>query len=85
MSSTSRHEAQPIESVLERELGLVRDAIAMVASGATARVVLGGLRFGDQLIEPARRLAADSGALVVPLWTTDEGGVDIAIERDGDG
>ena len=85
MNRTSDHDQQPGEATFERELGLVRDAVAIVASGATARVVLGGLRFGDQLIEPARRLADGTGAHVVPLWTTDEGGVDIAIERDGEG
>jgi hypothetical protein len=67
------------------ELDLVREAVAMVATGGAPRVVLGGLRFGEQLLEPARRMAAGRRVRIVPLWTTDEAGLDLAIERDVDG
>jgi hypothetical protein len=70
-----------VEAQLDRELSLIRDAIALVDGGASPRVVLAGLQFGDRLIEQARRMAAASGVSVVPLWTTDERGADIAIER----
>jgi len=72
------------EATLERELTLVREAIAMVALGAASRVVLGGLRFGEALVEPARRLAAEEGVRIVPLWTADDAGADIAVEREPD-
>ena len=72
---------EPVARTLEREAGLVHDAIAMVASGRSRRVVVGGIRFGDQLIEPATAMAREAGVRLVPLWTTDEAGVDFAIER----
>jgi hypothetical protein len=66
---------------LEHEMTLVREAISMVASGGSPRVVVGGLRFGEDLLAPARDLAAESGVRVVPLWMPDDAGADIAIER----
>ncbi len=66
---------------LEREFRIVRSAIAMVASGAAPSVSLGGLKFGEELIRPARRLALRAGVRVVPLWTMDERGADIRVER----
>jgi hypothetical protein len=71
--------------VLERELELVRNAIAMVASGAAPRVSLGSLQFGEQLVEPARRLALEAGVRIVPLWTSADGGTGLAVERLADG
>ena len=66
---------------LERELGLVRDAIAMVAGGGAPRVVVGGLRFTEALLPAARGLAAEAGVRLVPLWMPDDAGADIAVER----
>ena len=57
----------------------------MVAAGSAPRVLLGGLRFGEQILERARRMAVGTGTRIVPLWTTDEGGLDLAVERDSDG
>jgi hypothetical protein len=45
----------------ERELQLAREAIVMVASGASPRVVIAGIRFADQILDAARRLATESG------------------------
>ena len=77
----TRDSAKAVERQLDRELGLVADAIAMVVSGGSRRVVVGGLLLGDLVLEPARRLAAGSGVRIVPHWTADESGVDIAVER----
>lgn len=66
---------------LEYEMNLVREAIGMVASGASPRVVIGGLRFGEELLVPARGLAAEAGVKLVPLWMPDDAGADIAVER----
>jgi hypothetical protein len=81
MDRPTNRPVEPVARALEREASLVHDAIAMVASGRSRRVVVAGLHFGDQLIEPARTMASDAGVRLVPLWTTDEAGVDIAIER----
>jgi diphthamide synthase (EF-2-diphthine--ammonia ligase) len=78
---STKSPGDPIARTLEREAGLIQDAIAMVASGHSRRVVVGGIRFGDQLMESAQRMASEAGVRLVPLWTTDEAGVDIAIER----
>lgn len=66
---------------LERELGLVRSAIAMVASGASPRVELGGLAYGEQLVEPARRMARQAGVHVAPVWGAGDAGVALRVER----
>lgn len=74
----------PAVRTLDQELELVRGAITMVASGGATRVSLGGLRFGEQLIEPARRMALASGVRIVPLWMPDDAGADLAVERIAD-
>ncbi len=83
MSSSPRSMREASQAV-QRELAVVRTAIDMVASGAAPAVSVGGLRFGEQLIRPAERLALQAGVRVVPLWTIDESGADIRIERIGD-
>ena len=69
---------------LEHELDMVRSAIALVASGDAPSVQLASLRFGEQLIEPARQMALGTGVRVVPMWTIDEGGAGILIESIAD-
>jgi hypothetical protein len=69
---------------LDHELDIVRGAIDMVASGGAPRILISSLRFGEQLIEPARRMAIGRRVQIVPLWTTDEGGAGIAVERMSD-
>jgi hypothetical protein len=66
---------------LDLELDLVGGAISMVASGAAPRVTVASLRFGDQLLGPARRMAAAAGVRVVPEWSADESCATISIER----
>jgi hypothetical protein len=75
----------PAISTLDRELDLVRGAITMVAAGRAPRVVLAGLRFGEQLVAPAQEMAAKAGVRIIPLWRTDESGADLAVERGRDG
>ena len=64
----------------ERELMMAREAIAMVASGASPRVVLAGIRFGDVILGAARRLALESGVRVKPIWRDEGDGADLVIE-----
>jgi len=73
--------AQVVPATLEHEMRLIREAIAMVASGGAPRVVVAGINFGETLLDPARRLALEAGVRLVPLWRADEAGADIAIER----
>lgn len=73
--------AESVPDTLAVELDLIRGAVALVAGGTSRRVVVAGLRFGPALLEPARRMARQAGLEVVPDWTADEAGVDIAVER----
>ena len=73
-----------VAQLLEHEMNLLREAIAMVAGGSSPRVTVAGLRFGEALILPARGLAAAAGVRLVPLWMPDDGGADITVERIGD-
>jgi hypothetical protein len=73
-----------VTSTLDHELDLVRSAVAMVAAGHATRIVLSGLRFGEQLVAPAREMAATAGVRIVPLWGADESGADLAVERERD-
>jgi hypothetical protein len=72
---------ESIATIRERELRLVREAVAMVASGGAPRVVLAGLRAGAELLGPARSIAAEAGVRVVRLPVADSHGADIAVER----
>lgn len=63
---------------------LVREAIALVASGASPRVVVANLRLSPQLLDPGRRLAAEASVRLLTLRRADNAGVDIAIDRETD-
>ena len=82
MDNDTDRTASIVPETLEREMRLVREAIAFVSSGYTARVVVGGIRFGEALLPQAGRLALEAGVRIVPLWTSDEAGIDLAVERD---
>jgi hypothetical protein len=66
---------------IERELATIRGAIEMVADGSSSRIVLGGLRFAEEILPQARAFAAELGVRIVPLWMADDAGTDLAIER----
>jgi hypothetical protein len=51
----------------------------MVAAGASPRVVVAGIRFGETLLDDARRIALEAGVRVNPIWRTDEKGADIVV------
>lgn len=70
-----------VANTLEHEFDLVRSAIALVASGGASSVSLGSLRFGEQLIEAASRLALASRVKITPLWSADESGAGLSFEK----
>jgi hypothetical protein len=80
MGQSSDESTALVGRTLEREMSLVREAIAMVAGGGSPRVTVAGLRFGEALLLPARGLAAEAGVRLVPLWMPDDAGADIAVE-----
>jgi hypothetical protein len=81
MEDVDDRTAEVIPVVRDREMQLIREAIAMVAAGGALRVVVAGIRFGEVLLEPARRLALESGVRLTPLWTADGARADVAVER----
>jgi hypothetical protein len=80
MERTSRRADARIERTLQAETALIRDAIELVASGGSHRVTVAGLRFGDELLEQTRAMAATRGLRLVPRWSADEAGVDLVVE-----
>jgi hypothetical protein len=78
MTAVSGREAVA-ESAIARELELVRQAVAMVASGGSRRVVVSNLRFGAELLPMARALASANGLRIVPIWRADDSGPDIQV------
>ncbi len=68
---------------LSRELEIVNGAIEMVASGGARRVLVASLRFGDELIGPARRSAARRGTEVTPTWSGDDHVTALSVARVG--
>ena len=80
MDTSPRH-TSTAGRTLDQELQLIQEAISLVASGGSPRVVVGGLSFGEALIAPARAMAEGSGVRIVPLWMPDDAGADIAVER----
>jgi hypothetical protein len=61
-------------------MGLIREAIELVASGGSRRVVVAGIAFGDALLDPARRLGLESGVRVLALRRDDSPRVDLSVE-----
>ncbi|MEO8626361.1 MAG: hypothetical protein ABI452_06645 [Candidatus Limnocylindrales bacterium] len=58
----------------------MREAIAMVASGASPRVIVAGISAGDQILDAAQRLGLESGVRVNRLSQHDDRGADLAVE-----
>ena len=59
---------------------MAREAIAMVASGAAPRIVIAGILYGEDILEPARRLGLASGVRVNPLRQPQKEAADLVIE-----
>jgi hypothetical protein len=84
MGHSTEGAGDPVASTLEHEFDLVRSAIALVASGGAATVSLDRLRFGEELMEPASRLALASGVRIRPIWNADESGAGLSFEKIAD-
>jgi hypothetical protein len=59
---------------------MVREAIALVASGVSPRVVVAGISRGDEILEVARRIGLESGVRVNRLSQRENTGADLAVE-----
>ena len=65
---------------LEREVALIESAIEMVAEGHASRMEVGGLSFGDALLDHARRAGAERRVRVTPRWGLGEEGLAMVFE-----
>lgn len=59
---------------------MVCEAIVMVASGASSRVVVAGISQGNEILGAARQLALESGVRVNRLAQAETKGTDLAVE-----
>jgi hypothetical protein len=80
MDTSTGASADSETPLIEGELRLVQQAILMVSSYGTPRVVIAGLRYGDLILERAEHLASKAGVRVVALETATPGRLDIAVE-----
>lgn len=81
MATREQASDEATKQALSQEIEIVRGAIEMVASGAARRVLVASLRFGDELIGPARRIASGRGAEIRPNWSADERMTGMTVER----
>jgi hypothetical protein len=65
---------------LDREYGLVAEAILLVANGGSRRVTVAGLRFGHETIDACRALATARRVRLVRVPTASGHGPDVAVE-----
>jgi hypothetical protein len=68
-------------ATLDHELGVVKAAIDLVASGLYVRVTCAGLHFARQLVEEAAAAALLVGVSVTLLPTIDEETSGLLVER----
>jgi hypothetical protein len=70
-----------VRAGLDHEARLVMEAILLVSSGGSPRVIVAGLHYPEQVLEASRELALHRGVRLIPLWTDDERGADLAVEQ----
>ena len=80
MNQSSADPAGVTSRALEREVALVESAIEMVAQGHAPRMQLGGLAFGNALLDHARRMGAERRVRVTPQWGLGEQGIALVFE-----
>jgi hypothetical protein len=80
MDSTGDRSSCDVQQTLDYEMQLLREAIAMGATGAAPRIVVASIHFGAALLDPAQHIASAAGVRVVPLWRSDHAAPDLAVE-----
>ena len=80
MNQSSADPAGVTSRALELEFALVESAIEMVAEGHATRMQLGGLAFGNALLDHARRMGAERRVRVTPQWGLGEQGLALVFE-----
>jgi hypothetical protein len=65
---------------LDTEIRFVAEAVALVASGRSRRVVVAGLHDDPAVLRQARRSAARAGLALIPIPGACDGLIDLAVE-----
>jgi len=73
-------DAATTETVIGHELDLVSSAIALVAGHGAPRVSVANLRFGEEIIAEAARLAAEGGVRLRRVWSPASSTLDLVVE-----
>ena len=75
-----------VQAEIDRELGLIDSAIALVRHCAAARVTLVNLRLGAAVLDAARARAGMRGVRVTPEWDLGDGARSLTVDlADGHG
>lgn len=69
-----------VRAGLDHEHRLVLEAILLVSTGGAPRVTVAGLHYPEQVIDASAALATACRVRLIPLWTDDEHGADVAVE-----
>ena len=67
--------------LIDREAELLASAVRLVASGATSRTTVAGLRLSEAAIEIVHPLARQLGVVVEPIFGPDESTTDVVVRR----
>lgn len=68
-----------VQRTIDREADLLMGAILLVASGGARSTTVAGLRLGEAVMAVVGPFAAESGVILEPLWSADEGGCDVRV------
>ncbi|HEY7702102.1 MAG TPA: hypothetical protein VIB02_07275 [Candidatus Limnocylindrales bacterium] len=69
-----------VPATVDNELQLIREGIALVASGRAPRTIVAGLLLSNAILDSAVQMAHEAGVRLTPLWHTDDSGLDFSIE-----
>jgi hypothetical protein len=70
-----------VAPTLDRESELLASAVRLVASGASPRTTVAGLRLSEPAMALVRPLADQLGVTLEPLFGPDEGTTDVVVSR----
>ena len=74
------HDIRRVGMSLDTEIRFVAEAIALVASSRSRRVVVAGLPDGAAVLRRSRRAGAQAGLSLIPIPSVRDGMIDLAVE-----
>jgi hypothetical protein len=80
VKSAIAFEPAALDCPWESEERLVREAVLLVASGVSPRVIVAGLAYGEAVRDTCKRFALESGARLLARPTSRQDRVDVLVE-----